>query len=254
MASAQDACRLALQFGLDVSGSVSAAEYDLQLQGLAAALEDAEVRAALLAMPQVPVALSAYEWSGRDAQRLLADWQLIRDEADLSMFANQVRGATRAVMGVSTGLGTALLYGQARFANAPGCLRRVIDISGDGKSNDGPRPQDVPADTLDGTLVNALVIGPDQANAIGAQATAITELIAYFQAYVIRGPEAFVEVAVGYDDYAAAMKRKLLKELDVIVLGQARPPMRPSTPGKASDRHPPRHERFVAGPVPVSSP
>ena len=48
---ADAACRLALALGLDVSGSVDAAEYRLQLDGVAAALTDEDVQAALFAMP-----------------------------------------------------------------------------------------------------------------------------------------------------------------------------------------------------------
>ena len=57
-------CRQALALGLDVSGSVDAGEYALQLGGLAAALESADVRAALLDIPELPVHLTVFEWSG----------------------------------------------------------------------------------------------------------------------------------------------------------------------------------------------
>ncbi|NVJ94571.1 MAG: DUF1194 domain-containing protein, partial [Marivivens sp.] len=41
----------------------------------------------------------------------------------------------------------------------------------------------------------------------------------YWKTYVIRGPEAFVEPAAGFDDYEAAMRRKLLRELRSLALG-----------------------------------
>ncbi|MCW1950803.1 MAG: DUF1194 domain-containing protein, partial [Octadecabacter sp.] len=47
----QTTCRQALALGLDVSGSVDVQEYRLQLDGLALALGDPEVTAALLAHP-----------------------------------------------------------------------------------------------------------------------------------------------------------------------------------------------------------
>ena len=47
-AGADAACRQALALGLDVSGSVDEAEYQLQLQGLAAALIRDDVRASLI--------------------------------------------------------------------------------------------------------------------------------------------------------------------------------------------------------------
>ena len=58
--------------------------------------------------------------------------------------------------------------------------------------------------------VNGLVIlgGEDDAG-----------LLSYWKTYVIRGPEAFVEPAAGFDDYEAAMRRKLLRELRSLALG-----------------------------------
>ena len=57
MPSVTDAmeCRQALALGLDVSGSVDAREYRLQLSGVASALDAPEVREKLLSMPAAPV-------------------------------------------------------------------------------------------------------------------------------------------------------------------------------------------------------
>ncbi|NDR56529.1 DUF1194 domain-containing protein [Pseudoruegeria sp. M32A2M] len=220
--AAQTPCRLALQLALDVSGSVDSREYRLQLDGLASALLDPEVQAALLTMPDVPVVLSVFEWSGKDSQRVLFDWSPIRNKVDVAALASQLRDTQRAEMSVSTGLGTAMLFAGARSETAPACFRQVLDVSGDGKNNDGPRPQDVGAALPPGLNINALVIGPRSPGAVGAQAGEINELVGYFQAYVLRGPEAFVEIAVGYENYAKAMQRKLLKELQVLTLSDAR--------------------------------
>jgi hypothetical protein len=82
-AVAQEECRLALLLGMDVSASVDAAEYQLQIEGLAAALiHPSVVEAALNGTG--PVALSIYEWSGRFQQDVLVDWTLIQSEADLT--------------------------------------------------------------------------------------------------------------------------------------------------------------------------
>ncbi|WP_342028792.1 DUF1194 domain-containing protein [Aliiruegeria lutimaris] len=219
--AAQTPCRLALQLALDVSGSVDSREYRLQLDGVATALLDPEVQAALLALPDFPVVLSVFEWSGKGSQRVLVDWKPIRNEADVTALATLLRNTNRAVMSVSTGLGTAMLFAGARSETAPACSRLVLDVSGDGKNNDGPRPQDVGAALPPGLNINALVIGPHRPAAVGAQAGETSDLVGYFRAYVLRGPEAFVEIAVGYEDYAEAMKRKLLKELQVLTLSDA---------------------------------
>jgi len=64
-------------------------------------------------------------------------------------------------------------------------------------------------------------------NGLVIEVANIQELSAYFDAYVIRGSGAFVEVALGFEDYAAAMERKLLRELQSLALSAA-PDDRPS--------------------------
>ena len=61
--STEAPCRQALALGLDVSGSVDGGEYRLQLDGLAAALREPAVIAAMLSVPSAPVHLAIFEWS-----------------------------------------------------------------------------------------------------------------------------------------------------------------------------------------------
>lgn len=198
------ACREALALGLDVSGSVDDAEYTLQVEGLARALDHPEVRAALFALPQAPVRLMVYEWSGPQDQRILAPWAEIDGPAALASFQAQLRGARRQPMDPSTAIGPALRFGAAALAEQPGCWRRVLDLSGDGQHNTGPHPGGV---AMGDVTVNGLVIGP------GARVAALS---AYFRAYVLRGPDAFTETALGFADFEAAMARKLLRELQIL--------------------------------------
>ena len=210
--AAEAACRQALALGLDVSGSVDAREYRLQLDGLAAALEAPEVRAALLALPAAPVAITVFEWSGPAARRSLVGWTEITDDAALAAVTARLRATGRAPSDDSTALGAALRHGAALLAARPDCWRHVLDISGDGKSNAGPAPQAVRSG-LTGVTVNALVVGSDARDALDRRHVQIGELSSYFHAHVIRGPDAFVETALGYEDFARAMRRKLLREL-----------------------------------------
>ncbi|MFZ5961980.1 DUF1194 domain-containing protein [Thalassococcus sp. BH17M4-6] len=208
---ADAACRQALALGLDVSGSVDAEDYALQIQGLAGALTHPEVRAALLTMPSAPVALAVFEWSGPEDQRLTLDWTDITDADALADVAARLRSAARASGDPSTALGSALRYGGGLLRQRGACWKRTLDLSGDGKSNTGPRPQDSHDALPDAVTVNALVIGaPARADQISP---GIGELSAYFRAYVIHGPDAFVETALGFEDFEAAMVRKLKREL-----------------------------------------
>ncbi|MCA0922415.1 DUF1194 domain-containing protein [Pseudooceanicola nanhaiensis] len=217
-AAAQD-CRLALALALDVSGSVDPREYRLQLDGVAAALQNPQVRAAFAAIPEAPVALAIYEWSGPEFQRLLVDWRRITGPEAVDAVAAQLRATLRQRSDPSTAIGAALQAGQALMQGAPRCWREVIDLSGDGKSNTGPDPRQI-GPTLDraGITVNGLVIGDAMDPPDGLQA--------YFRAYVLHGPGAFVESAIGFQSFEAAMVRKLLREMEVLAVSRAEPAAR----------------------------
>lgn len=206
--SAQEQCRLALQLGMDVSASVDAAEYRLQIDGLAAALIDPAVTEAFLNGPG-PVALSIFEWSGRFQQDILLDWTMITSEADLLVIAEGLADAGRGHQDFPTALGYALGFAATRFEEAPPCLFQTLDISGDGNNNDGfPPAAAYEHFDFDGVTVNGLAIG-------GAS----REIADYFAAEVIHGPGAFVEFAATHEDFGDAMRRKLERELRALIFG-----------------------------------
>lgn len=207
-AAAQDACRLALQLGIDVSASVDATEYRQQLDGIASALIAPEIVTAFLDGPG-PVALSIFEWSGRFQQDVIVDWTLVTSEEILTGMAERVARQVRAHEDFPTALGYALGYATQRFASAPPCLFQTLDISGDGQNNDGfPPAAAYEHFPFDGVVVNGLAIG-GASRGIGD----------YYLEQVIRGPGAFVEHAASHDDFADTMRRKLERELRVMILG-----------------------------------
>lgn len=206
---AQQECRLALLLGMDVSASVDADEYRLQIEGLASALiHPAVVEAALSGSG--PVALSVYEWSGRFQQDVLVDWTLITSEEDLTSIAERVLRATRSHQDFPTALGYALGFASTHLERAPPCLFRTVDISGDGQNNDGfPPAAAYEHFPFNGVTVNGL--------AIGGASRGIED---YYLAEVIHGPGAFVEYARNHDDFEEVMRRKLERELRVVILGE----------------------------------
>lgn len=221
--TAEAACRQALALGLDVSGSVDPREYRLQLDGLAGALENPEVQAALFAMPAAPVRIAVFEWSGPKDQRLTLPWTVIDSPAALATATATLRATTRGPGDPSTAIGAAELYGAGLLGQAEGCWKRTLDLSGDGKSNTGPEPRNISRQSLGEITVNGLVVG-DSPESVGDRRQAdIAELSAYYRAWVIKGPDAFVEAALGFEDFEAAMVRKLKRELEGLVLSRAAP-------------------------------
>jgi hypothetical protein len=199
------ACDLALAFALDVSGSVNPAEHRLQREGLAGALLDPDVVTAVKAQPG-GVALMVYEWAGARWQTPIAYWRLAKGEAELAAVAADVLSAPRSAKG-ATAIGPAMFFGALMIDYETDCQRRVIDISGDGIHNNGYRPHEawgMPA--MASVTVNALVIeGSDP------------DVLDYYVSQVIGGAGAFVEIAAGFEDYAVAIRRKLLRELTIPV-------------------------------------
>jgi Ca-activated chloride channel family protein len=195
-------CRLALVFALDVSASVDENEYRLQLDGLAAGLHDPAVRAAIVG-PGGGIAMAAYEWSGSRQQAMIAPWTLVASDTAIDAFATRVSTHQRRYGEFPTAVGYALGFGAVLLRDAPLCQRKVIDISGDGLSNDGFDPDAAYREfEFDGVTVNGLVIGGED-----------LELISFYQFTIAHGPDAFVEVARDYTDYPRAMRRKLLREI-----------------------------------------
>jgi hypothetical protein len=221
-ALAQQQCRQALALGLDVSGSVDAIEYRLQLDGLARALLRPEVQAAFLAFPDAPVRLYVYEWAGFSSQRQLLPWTPVASADDLARIAATLRGHPRIEAEPATAIGQAMLYGARALSRQAGCWKRTLDLSGDGKSNTGPRPRDLKGDPRIGDLtINGLVIGGMGTTVGDRRQAEVGDIWAYYTVEVIRGPQAFVEVALGFQDFEEAMARKLLKELETLVVGDA---------------------------------
>ena len=221
--SGEAACRQALALGLDVSGSVDDREYRLQTDGLAGALLRGDVQDAFLAFPEAPIRVFVFEWAGAGNQRVLIPWTEVQSSEDLQGIAGRLRTTSRVPFEPTTGIGDAMIFGAAA-ANPQNCWRATLDLSGDGESNSGPRPRDVKDDPILGALtINGLVIGSDTVNLGAQRQDEIGKLWAYYQTEVIKGPNAFVEVAVGFENFEEVMARKLLKEMETLAVSSVSP-------------------------------
>ncbi|MGJ8621494.1 MAG: DUF1194 domain-containing protein [Yoonia sp.] len=221
----QAACRQALSLGLDVSGSVDDQEYRLQLDGVIAALTAPPVQDILFLQPDAPIRIHVFEWSGPVDHTVIVPWTALRTPADLAQVTARLRTHTRAEQAPTTAIGSAILAGFSALEQHSDCWKRTLDLSGDGENNVGPLPESIsdglrPSDVI----VNGLVIGAGDLGGDDERFMDVKRLSSYYSANVIRGPGAFVEVALGYEAYAAAMERKLLRELASIVLGSTNLP------------------------------
>ena len=212
--AAAQPCDIELVLAVDVSISVDGMELDLQRQGYAEAFRDPEVIAAIAANAG-GVAITIVQWAGQGQQRTAVAWALLTDADSSLRFAatvDRVLAVDPEFQG-KTALGDALYYGlQSLNGNGFEGLRRKIDVSGDGRANEGFKPERVrDFAVLSGVTVNGLAIINDE-----------PYLEDYYRGHVIGGPGAFVMAAADYEDFVEAIRRKLLREL---------------SPGETSDAH-----------------
>lgn len=194
------ACDLALVLAVDVSGSVDAQEFRIQMDGLAAALRDGAISEALVVRQ---AAVQVIQWTGGGRQRVSVPWTHIRSFEDTDRLADTIAGDERIWRNFSTAIGEALLYAKDSFREVPDCARRVIDVSGDGRSNEGIEPREVHERLASSNIiVNGLAIEESD----GGLAT-------YYEEHLITGPGSFAERAAGFEEYPEKIRRKLLREI-----------------------------------------
>jgi hypothetical protein len=143
-------------------------------------------------------------WSGHADHSVLIDWTRLGSGADLDAFANAVANVPRPVQPGTTAIGSALLVCEAMLAAIPARARRtVIDVAGDGRSNDGPPPAPI-RDRLAaaGVTINGLCVLHEE-----------PDLLASYRREVVGGPNAFALVCRDYDGFADALRRKLQQEV-----------------------------------------
>ncbi len=214
---AEQPVELELVLAVDTSVSVDAGEFALQIAGLAAAFRDPSVVAAIEATGDLGIAVTLVQWAAGLQQRSALGWRHLRDAASAEAFAREIESSRRHFVGNGTDISAALLFA-AKSLQESGFegRRRVIDLSGDGRNNSGPAPARV-RDLIvaSGVVINGLAI-LDGDLALGR----------YFQANVIGGTAAFVLTANGFEDFAEAMRRKLLREILPPITGD--PPRGPA--------------------------
>lgn len=205
------AATMELMLLVDISGSISASEFDLQKAGYANAFTGTVTN--LFSNPNItvdPFYVSYGTWSGASQQYQQVGWTYISDAASATAFGNAIAATTRPANYNLTAVQTALQWGAGLITgNSIASDRQIIDISGDGSANDG----------LSGTLGRdaALAAGIDSINGLailGSEAG----LLAYYQNFVVGGSPGFLLSATGFDTFAAAIDTKLTYEITGVPL------------------------------------
>ncbi|MBM3548100.1 MAG: DUF1194 domain-containing protein [Alphaproteobacteria bacterium] len=202
---------LELVLAVDVSRSIDQDEAQLQREGYVRALTDERVIQAIRSGLHGRIAIAYVEWAAAHLQFTLIGWTLIKDRASAETFAGKL--AEMPIQAHSrTSISGAIDYSARLFANnGYEGERLVIDVSGDGRNNDG-RPAHLARNeaVAKGITINGLPILNDRPT-FGFPADA--NLDTYYETDVIGGPGAFMVVAQGFDAFAAAIMSKLIREI-----------------------------------------
>ncbi|MCP4185020.1 MAG: DUF1194 domain-containing protein [Hyphomicrobiales bacterium] len=191
---------LALILAVDCSHSVSNQEFELQMKGLAKAFSDPEI---ISTISNMSVAIMLVQWSGSDNQVISVPWTLIGSEISTYRLSQEIAQAPRRALG-KTSIAAVIDFAIVQFTGTVfQSNRQVIDISADGVNNDGTGTKSARQRAkAAGITINGLTILNDVSN-----------LDSYFRQFITTGPGNFVIRANNYDDYGAAIKHKLLREL-----------------------------------------
>jgi hypothetical protein len=210
-ARASEPVDLELIVAVDVSGSIDPDEAALQRKGYLRSLVDPEVVRAIKAGPLGKIALTYVEWAGMGHFKTVVDWSVIDGMERAQAFAARL-GAQPIETAHRTSLSDAIDRSAPLFAaNAYDGARRVIDISGDGANNYGRLVTAARDEAVrQGIVINGLPILTDPA---GGSFPSIPDLDLFFRDCVIGGPGAFIVVARGFDDFARAVRKKLIIEI-----------------------------------------
>ena len=202
-AQSQQIVDLELVLAVDASASVDSEEFDLQVQGFAEAFRHPEVIAAIRSIGNSGIAVAVVQWAGLRQQALTVNWTLVGDAASGEAIAGRITDAGRRLVG-ATHIDNALRFSIELLADSPFQGRRqVIDVSGDGEANIGASPHSArEAAVAAGITINGLAVLNE-----------VPDLARYYGGQVVGGAGSFLMTAQDYNDFAIAIRLKLIQEI-----------------------------------------
>ncbi|TCD15497.1 DUF1194 domain-containing protein [Oricola cellulosilytica] len=207
----QQAVDVALVLAVDVSLSMSAEELQIQREGYATAISSPEVVNAIRQGGHGRIAVTMFEWAADSHAREVLGWTVIetRDDAEriaASLVDSMSYGQRR------TSISGAIVHASSLLQELPFAAQRyVIDISGDGPNNQGAPVVWARDEALrKGFTINGL---PLMTRSGPGEAFNISDLDTYYSRCVIGGPGSFMIPVNDWDQFAEAVRRKLVLEI-----------------------------------------
>ncbi|MEO0429840.1 MAG: DUF1194 domain-containing protein [Pseudomonadota bacterium] len=207
---------LELILAADVSDSMDRTLGRLQRRGYAAALRSPGFSRAVASGAERRIALTYFEWGDSGRIEIIVPWTLIERPSDATAVAS-VLETRRVSRFAKTSISHALQFGLRLFDdNGFSSARRVIDISGNGPNNQGNAIEPArDAAVAAGVTINGLpiLLNLDQPRGPFATGFDRRNLDRYYAECVIGGVGAFVQPVRDLEDFARAIRRKLITEV-----------------------------------------
>ncbi|CAN7414040.1 DUF1194 domain-containing protein [Phyllobacterium sp. LjRoot231] len=197
----------ALVLAVDGSGSITDEEYEFQKAAIVSAFRDGSVLSAIRSSGSVAVA--AVFWGDGELSSQKIGWFVMDGITPSEQFALEVERNQRTAWG-NTDIGGGLWVALDLLSDPKLCARRlIVDISGDGRETIAPkRRKSISLNQARGraeemgVTINGLVISDEEA-----------DLADYYDKSVIMGPNKFVMDIRKFEDFARAIRLKLIREL-----------------------------------------
>lgn len=232
--AADDVADTALVIAVDISQSVDANRYRIQMNGIAAAFEDSAVIAAITGGANGQILVTVVAWS--DTAEVAIPWTRISTREDALAIAAAIRalppksGEFTCMARMLRALQNGALSEIPLVAN-----RTVVDISGDGIDNcDDSAATGIERDNVvaAGGSINGLpiIVAGENDEIVGSgayrkpgynmynlsPAKDATTLDAWYRKNVIGGPGSFIMTARGYEDFGRAFRQKFVTEVSAL--------------------------------------
>jgi hypothetical protein len=202
---------LELALAVDVSRSMDVEEQRVQREGYIAAFRHPDVIDAVRTGPLGRIAVTYFEWAGPGDRTMIVPWTLIATPEDADAFASALEH-TPGSRQSGTSISGAMLFAAGLFGQTYNGWRQTVDISGDGPNNSG-RPVEPTREWLleRGVTINGLPIMLNRPFGFGPYGLPALDI--YYEDCVIGGPGAFVIPVRETEEFADAIRRKLILEI-----------------------------------------
>ncbi|MEM1363217.1 MAG: DUF1194 domain-containing protein [Pseudomonadota bacterium] len=205
----------------DSSGSINTSDFDLYMDGYAAAFRDSDLTNAIAdgVFGSIAVSLAFFSDAGQQVQSI--GWTLIDSVATANAFADAIDAVTRPFSS-STGIARGLDFGAGLFANNNfDGTRNVIDLVADGSESVDCNFRSAVCAPVQAARDNALAGDVDVINALlveddpffGDDLSDDILAVPYAQNNIIGGPDSFAILVSGFSEFEPAITSKLTREI-----------------------------------------